>query len=299
MEERKNSHIAHLLADHDAAFLQIKDYYNRITKSNLDLITSLRTQISDAGSRAIANQKLMLEISEENRQLSEPLQHALAERAALVADLRDAKRDRASLAAARSRNQALQRKLKSVQRDIEALEQKYRDISKERDDLYLKFEATVRAIAEKCNVRADILEQRILEVEQVRNEAEMMLYQAIDAAELDPQVADAVRSRVEQVILARQTTIKELREGALMLQKATNDAIRVFVRKFEALRLPVPEILKAGEEEQDYIRAVTKAATLRAGTAVTDGNPPRGNLLPLSTITKNTVGTQPVGFVSK
>lgn len=38
VEERKNSHINELMKQHEAAFGEIKNYYNDITANNLDLI---------------------------------------------------------------------------------------------------------------------------------------------------------------------------------------------------------------------------------------------------------------------
>jgi ribulose 1,5-bisphosphate carboxylase large subunit-like protein len=38
VEERKNAHINELMKQHEAAFGEIKNYYNDITANNLDLI---------------------------------------------------------------------------------------------------------------------------------------------------------------------------------------------------------------------------------------------------------------------
>eukprot|EP00968_Pinguiococcus_pyrenoidosus_P009520 scaffold736_cov254-Pinguiococcus_pyrenoidosus.AAC.44 len=42
MEERKNLHINELMQNHEVAFRQMKDYYNRITRDNLELIRDLK-----------------------------------------------------------------------------------------------------------------------------------------------------------------------------------------------------------------------------------------------------------------
>lgn len=41
IEERKNNHINDLMVNHEAAFREMKQYYNDITKENLDIITQL------------------------------------------------------------------------------------------------------------------------------------------------------------------------------------------------------------------------------------------------------------------
>merc|ERR1711967_187748 len=79
IEERKNNHINELMKKHEKAFGEIKNYYNDITHNNLDLIKSLKGEVSDMKKREASNEKLMYEIAQENKKLSEPLTHALKE----------------------------------------------------------------------------------------------------------------------------------------------------------------------------------------------------------------------------
>lgn len=48
IEKRKSKHIAALVASHEKAFGDIKAYYNEITHSNLDLIKTLKDEVSRA-----------------------------------------------------------------------------------------------------------------------------------------------------------------------------------------------------------------------------------------------------------
>ena len=41
IEERKNAHINDLMQNHEKAFREMKQYYNDITKENLDIIKQL------------------------------------------------------------------------------------------------------------------------------------------------------------------------------------------------------------------------------------------------------------------
>ena len=41
IEERKNNHINDLMVNHETAFREMKQYYNDITKENLDIIIQL------------------------------------------------------------------------------------------------------------------------------------------------------------------------------------------------------------------------------------------------------------------
>lgn len=88
---------------HDDAFNEMKKYYNDITKANLQLITQLKTQITDANEKVAANQKLMREIADQNARLKQPLEEATKDLATLQEELKDSEKDRQSLRYAKAR----------------------------------------------------------------------------------------------------------------------------------------------------------------------------------------------------
>lgn len=73
IEERKNQHINELLFNHQEAFDEIKTYYNDITHDNLQLIRELKDEITGMREREKTNQKRMALLTQENKDLSEPL----------------------------------------------------------------------------------------------------------------------------------------------------------------------------------------------------------------------------------
>lgn len=90
---------------HEKAFTEIKCYYNDITQNNLDLIKTLKVlslwealfgiwcvlckllildlnpqeDVTDMKKKEAANEKLMYDIAQENKRLTEPLTRALKE----------------------------------------------------------------------------------------------------------------------------------------------------------------------------------------------------------------------------
>merc|ERR1712054_588319 len=129
IEERKNLHINDLMRNHEKAFGQMKSYYNDITNDNLKLIKSLKDEVAEMKKKAVANQKLMHDISQENMRLKEPLTIAVAEVADLRSQLKDREKDRLSLRNAHSTTAA-----------------EYSTIEKERDELFNSFESSVKQI---------------------------------------------------------------------------------------------------------------------------------------------------------
>jgi len=47
IEERKNQHINDLLKNHEEAFREMKDYYNDITRENLELIRMYKKKLEE------------------------------------------------------------------------------------------------------------------------------------------------------------------------------------------------------------------------------------------------------------
>uniref|UniRef100_A0A7S4T9I1 Growth arrest-specific protein 8 domain-containing protein n=1 Tax=Alexandrium monilatum TaxID=311494 RepID=A0A7S4T9I1_9DINO len=87
-EERKNQHINELMMNHQEAFDEIKAYYNDITFDNLNLIKSLRDDIQEMKERERKNQRKMTSLTQENKELSEPLAQRLEEQRELEEKLK-------------------------------------------------------------------------------------------------------------------------------------------------------------------------------------------------------------------
>merc|ERR1712217_204518 len=88
IEERKNQHINELLFNHHVAFDEIKAYSNDIPRDNLQLIKNLRDEITDMKDREKKNQKKMQVLTQENKDLSEPLEKKLEEQRVLEEKLK-------------------------------------------------------------------------------------------------------------------------------------------------------------------------------------------------------------------
>jgi hypothetical protein len=235
VEERKNLHIHQLTRAHEEAFGEMRRYYNDITRSNLELISQLKARIAEANGKAAHSQRLVLEIAEENKKLSEPLQRALSERAQLEAELKDRARDRAGLAYARKRLGELRGSLAVTQSSQADLEARYAAAAAEKEDLYAKFEATVRALAEKAESRGAALERHLAEAENEHTAAHAAAAHVVAAAQLDPLVLSEANARVEGALTDRNAAIRGLQVAVARLRKAHDEAVRILSAKLVEL----------------------------------------------------------------
>ena len=236
VEERKNLHINQLLRAHEEAFAEIKTYYNNITRANLELVVTLKAQIAEANEKQAANQQLMVEIAEENKRLSGPLQRATAELHSLQSDLKDTDKDKQSLEYAKTRLRTLRAQLQQLERQYAELERRYSEVEAERDELYAKFEATVRAAQAKSESKHDVLEKRLAEAEGEAGARRAQVEHVLAAAQLDPHVLVSISERLDAALAGRNVAIRELQGGISKLAKAHDDALRVFfarMREFD------------------------------------------------------------------
>ena len=153
IEERKNGQINALMKNHDKAFAEIKNYYNDITLNNLALINSLKEQVEEMKKKEERNEKLMVDITSENKRLSEPLQAALAECDTLKRQLKHYQKDKMSLQNSKARLKVLEEKHKNLLWEHQVLEQRFAQVEKESSDLYENFVDKIMGVQQKTNFK--------------------------------------------------------------------------------------------------------------------------------------------------
>ena len=74
IEERKNQHINDLMANHEQAFRNMKDFYTDVTRENLELIRIHREQLADVNKTIQDYQRSVDEIKLQNEKQKAPLE---------------------------------------------------------------------------------------------------------------------------------------------------------------------------------------------------------------------------------
>eukprot|EP01028_Stygiella_incarcerata_P013570 TRINITY_DN82795_c0_g1_i1.p1 TRINITY_DN82795_c0_g1~~TRINITY_DN82795_c0_g1_i1.p1 ORF type:complete len:449 (-),score=145.03 TRINITY_DN82795_c0_g1_i1:201-1547(-) len=242
IEERKNEHIKELMEKHKRAFTEIKTYYNDITTNNLDLIRSLKEELEAMKKKEAKNEKLMFEIAQENKRLSEPLTKALGEVEKLRADLANYQKDKMSLRNAKSRLKVLESQIKSVTWEHEVLQQRFSKVETERDELYEKFERALQDVQQRTGFRNLLLEKKLDALSGTLEKKEAQLSEMMKAASIDPSVFGSVSMKLEEILDGKNRMIKELQYELTKVMKAHNDVIRVYEAKLKEFGIPVEEL---------------------------------------------------------
>ena len=110
-----SQHINELYAHHSHAYGQMKDYYNSITRNNLELIKSLKDARQQMKEKQVQDTEAMLRMDQTNKELSVPLAKTTKQKNDLIHDLKGYAKDKLSLKNATARLKLLQLRHKQLQ----------------------------------------------------------------------------------------------------------------------------------------------------------------------------------------
>ena len=130
----------------------------------------------------------------------------------------------------------------------------------ERDDLYEKFESTIYDVQQKSGFKNIILERKLQVVDESLEKKEAQLSEVLAAANLDPNMLGTVSKKLDDVLDAKNSAIKDLQYELARVTKAHNDVIRVYESKLTEFGIPV--------EELGFRPLVTSTGTGPAGLVV-------------------------------
>eukprot|EP00668_Euglena_longa_P014173 GGOE01018149.1.p1 GENE.GGOE01018149.1~~GGOE01018149.1.p1 ORF type:complete len:459 (+),score=236.31 GGOE01018149.1:82-1458(+) len=246
IEERKNEHIKELMAKHEQAFAEMKEYYNDITGKNLELIKSLKEEVTNMKKNEQYNEKLMFEIAQENKRLNEPLQKANKEVETLRHELANYEKDKMSLKNTRARLKVLENQHKQLQESHQELEETYARVEAERDELQGTYEEGLLDVRQKVGYRSTLLEKRIHELQTDLDMKDTQLAQVLHAANLEPAALQLVTQKLEDMLETKNRATKDLYFEVTKLERQHRDTIRTYESKCKAAGLPPLDLVKLG-----------------------------------------------------
>lgn len=121
----------------------MKDYYNDITKENLELIRMYKEKCIDIKSQTEQNEVTVEHLKLKMKELRIPLSNAVSEKESLSRQLSNYKKDIMALRNAKARLAVLKSKEKECKQNRADLEEKFISVEKEKLDMYKKFEIAI------------------------------------------------------------------------------------------------------------------------------------------------------------
>jgi growth arrest-specific protein 8 len=124
------------MSNHEVAFTEMKNYYNDITRENLDLIRKHKERLADFRAKIDANQKSIDTLKDRMEELKIPLSEARKDRDNLKKKLQTYDKNKMALTNAKARLTILRKKVEETRESRIELDKKFQKLEKEKQDMY-------------------------------------------------------------------------------------------------------------------------------------------------------------------
>ena len=144
IEERKNQHINDLMINHENAFREMKQYYNDITKENLDIIKQLQEKYQVVKAAILNSEKVVSQLKASVESMKGPLATECQKKANLEKSVANYDVNVMGYRNAKGSLEDIQKRLKNIREEKVKLEEKKRKAEQEKNDMYRKFEIAIK-----------------------------------------------------------------------------------------------------------------------------------------------------------
>ncbi|KAF1784287.1 S-adenosyl-L-methionine-dependent methyltransferase [Phytophthora cactorum] len=242
IEERKNLHIAQLMTAHEKAFGEIKNYYNDITHNNLDLIKSLKEEVSEMKKKEAQDEKLMFEISQENKRMSEPLKRALLDVEKLRKNICVYQEEKVELRTAKAQLLVLEQEYATLSWEFEVLQQRAAQVARELEELTTQFHSSIYDVQQKAGLKNLLLEKKMGALTLQLEQKDAELNEVLLHAKLDPAIVDRVKGRLEDIMANKAEDLRELEAEMAQVRKLQQELVTAMQLKMSEYGLPLDEL---------------------------------------------------------
>lgn len=242
IEERKHQMIDHLMAEHQKAFADIKNYYNDITHNNLDLIKSLKEEVKELEAEQRKNETRLHEKMAENKRLSAPLKKMQEDVVRLRGELEDYRKEKGEMKQFKASLLIAETEHTSLKWEYETLLQRFADLKTERDSLKANFMAAVFDVKQKSAFRGLLLEKKVAAMYRLQEEREAQLNEVLTRANLEPSVFGQVKGRVDDVLQRKNNEARRLQSDVSRLKALYNQLLASVEGKMKEYGLVFTEL---------------------------------------------------------
>jgi growth arrest-specific protein 8 len=242
IEDRKLAMTEQMMAEHQKAFQDIKNYYNDITHNNLDLIKSLKEEVKELEAEERKDQIRLHEKMAENKKLSAPLKRMQEDLTRLRAEYEEYKKEKAEMKRVKSALLLVEGSESTLAWEHETLQQRYEELKKEHSDLRENLQASIYDIKQKSQFRGLLLEKKLSAMHRIQEEREAQLNEVLARANLEPSVLGLVKGHVEDVLQQKNNEARKLQSEVARLQALQEQLNVAIASKMREYGLDISEL---------------------------------------------------------
>ncbi|KAJ7548142.1 hypothetical protein O6H91_08G119900 [Diphasiastrum complanatum] len=232
-------HETELLNDQRA----LKEKMKELEVGYEDTIRQIKLEdVTDMKKKEAANEKLMYEIAQENKRLTEPLARALKEVENLRMMLAHYEKDKLSLQQSRLQYSEVLNKFKDLEWKYRLLEESFEKVKEEKDNIATSFHNNIFNVQQKCGLKSLLLQQKVQVLDEEVEKKEAQLGEIFNAAKLDLNELGSAKDRVNKVLESKNREIRVLYYENGKIRSAYNSIIKAFEAKLAEYGIPLQEM---------------------------------------------------------
>lgn len=242
IEEAKNAKIQEVMHKNQKDFIEIKNYYQDITNSNLDLIKRLKEEYQEIKKRENDDAKKMADLVHRNNQLKEPLKKANQDVERLEAELLAYDEDKKKLAAVKEKIKQHETQMHRMEFQHEVLQQQLKTTNAEREELYSKFQYAIYDVQQKSGLKNLLLEKKIDTVEEALETTEAQVDELMNSASVGASTANGISQKLDNVIAWKDGIVAELHEEVERIRELHRTMVKTYESKLAEYGVPPEEL---------------------------------------------------------
>lgn len=237
IEQRKNLHINDLIFNHSKSFEKMKNYYNSITRDNLDLIRSLKTELNELENKIKNHETKYQQILIENKKLNLPLNKAKNEVEIYNKKLVNYNKDKRSLKSNQKHLLSLTNKMNILKKENLNLKNKYQEIVQCKNKKIEQYSNIGNSISSKSqyDTNINLKNEKLNQLENKFRLKQNQLNKILNDANLDKVVINHLTNKLNKIIDHKNNQIDEKRYDIIKAQKMYNDLIKIYQSKIKQL----------------------------------------------------------------
>merc|ERR1719271_1926878 len=181
-------------------------------------------------------------VMQKNKQLKDPLKRAHADVEQLELQLQAYEEDKKKLAAVKEKIRQSETMLHRMEFQHEVLQQQLERVTKERDELYTKFQHAIYDVQQKSGLKNLILEKKIDSIEEALETTEAQVSELLTSANVDQATASGISQKLDQVIAYKDNIVAQLQEEVHRIKDSHRTMVSTYESKLAEYGIPPEEL---------------------------------------------------------
>merc|ERR1712070_1215800 len=124
----------------------------------------------------------------------------------------------------------------------EVLQQQLTRVTKERDELYTKFQHAIYDVQQKSGLKNLILEKKIDSIEEALETTEAQVSELLTSANVDQATASGISQKLDQVIAYKNDIVSQLQEEVHRIKDSHRPMVSAYESKLAEYGIPPEEL---------------------------------------------------------